>query len=67
MTCMCTHSHDQVHRVGLMGSRGVQMMARQTLVGNDYALIVIGDTNDAYEAHPDYFATVLIRILVGNT
>lgn len=54
-----------VDRLGLMASRGTQLMARQSLIGFNYSLL--GNfPAEPIKAAPDYFTTVLFRKLTGH-
>lgn len=54
-----------VNRLGMMAERGVEVMARQTLIGFNYSLL--GNYPDEPMAPtPDYFTTLLFRQLVGS-
>eukprot|EP00937_MAST-01D_sp_MAST-1D-sp2_P008214 g8214.t1 len=55
-----------VHRFGQMAQRGVQVMARQSLIGYNYSLLGNFPAEPIFAA-PDYYATALFKRLAAPT
>lgn len=55
-----------VNRLGLMATRNVTVMARQSLIGYNYSLLGNWPA-EPMRPNPDYFTTILFRRLFGGT